>query len=124
MLSAGIEWLLIRSFTRDAKAVHEREQVLRLIRSVIVLPPPSLRPTSSPVRSRSHSQSHSYSRPNSGSIRTGVNGDREEGFVAVVMENKVPLTDGIVRAVVSVAENPDDAMRTICMETLLEIGKN
>ncbi|OWZ28826.1 sterility protein Ste20 [Cryptococcus neoformans c8] len=122
MLSAGIEWLLIRSFTRDAKAVHEREQVLRLIRSVIVLPPPSLRPTSSPVRSRSHSQSHSYSRPNSGSIRTGVNGDREEGFVAVVMENKVPLTDGIVRAVVSVAENPDDAMRTICMETLLEIG--
>lgn len=53
-----------------------------------------------------------------------MNGDPEEGFVAVVMENKVPLTDGIVRAVVSVAENPDDAMRTICMETLLEIGKH
>nr|KIR45878.1 sterility protein Ste20 [Cryptococcus bacillisporus CA1280] len=122
MLSAGIEWLLIRTFTRDAKAVHEREQALRLIRSVIVLPPPSLRPISSSSLPRSHSQSRSYSRPSSRSTRRGVNGDGEEGFVAVVMENKVPLTDGIVRAVVSVAENPDDAMRTICMETLLEIG--
>lgn len=124
MLSAGIEWLFIRTFTRDAKAVHEREQALRLIRSVIVLPPPSLRPISSPVRSRSHSQSQAYSRSNSRSTKRGVNGDHEEGFVAVVMENKVPLTDGIVRAVVSVAENPDDAMRTICMETLLEIGEH
>jgi rapamycin-insensitive companion of mTOR len=28
----------------------------------------------------------------------------------------------MVRAIVSVAENPDDPMRIICMETLIEIG--
>ena len=36
---------------------------------------------------------------------------------------RVPLTDGMVRALVSAAENPDDPMRIVCMETLIEIGK-
>lgn len=39
-----------------------------------------------------------------------MNGDCEEGFVVVVMENKVFLIDGIVRVVVSVVENFDDVM--------------
>ncbi|WVQ86186.1 hypothetical protein IAT38_008354 [Cryptococcus sp. DSM 104549] len=113
MLAFGIEWLLIRTFTRDAKAVHEREQALRLIRVVVVLPPsPSIRPVSSPVRPRSHSRT----------ARSMRGSDMEEGPVAEVLENRVPLTDGIVRAIVSAAENPDDAMRTVCMETLVEIG--
>ncbi|OCF45562.1 sterility protein Ste20 [Kwoniella heveanensis CBS 569] len=81
MLASGIEWLLIRTFTRDAKAVHEREQALRLLRAVIIDEPS-----------------------------------------ARLLENRVPLTEGLVRALVSAAENPDDALRTVCMETLVEIG--
>jgi hypothetical protein len=43
--------------------------------------------------------------------------------IATLLECKVPLTDGLVRVIVSAAENPDDAMRTVCMETLVEIGQ-
>lgn len=42
---------------------------------------------------------------------------------ALILEQKVALTDGILRSLVSVAENPDDALRTICMQTLIEIGE-
>jgi hypothetical protein len=65
------------TFTRDAKAVVEREQALLLLRAVMALP-------------------------------------RDDRGVA--------LTEGLIRAVVSAAENPDDAMRIVCMETLVEIG--
>ncbi|WVF67846.1 hypothetical protein IAT40_002607 [Kwoniella sp. CBS 6097] len=113
MLASGIEWLIIRTFTRDAKAVHEREQALRLLRAAIVLPPaPPSRPASSPIKTRSHSR-HSY--------RSTCQTDIDQPS-ARLLENRVPLTDGLVRALVSAAENPDDAMRTVCMETLVEIG--
>lgn len=36
---------------------------------------------------------------------------------------KIPLCDGIVRTLVSVAENGDDSFRLICLETLAEIGE-
>ncbi|WWD20882.1 hypothetical protein CI109_105359 [Kwoniella shandongensis] len=111
MLSSGLEWLIIRTFTRDAKAVHEREQALRLIRSVIILPPPpKSRPPSSPIKSRSQSR-HRVQEMDCGS-----------GPMSEILQNRVALTDGLVRAIVSAAENPDDAMRTVCMETLVEIG--
>lgn len=35
---------------------------------------------------------------------------------------RVPLRQGLVRVIVSAAENPDDAMRTACTETLTEIA--
>ncbi|KAK6906421.1 hypothetical protein I203_100406 [Kwoniella mangroviensis CBS 8507] len=110
MIASGMEWLIIRTFTRDSKAVHEREQALRLLRAVIVLPPPPpSRPASSPLTSKSRTRSHS----------------RQAEFEAPIqklLDERVPLTDGLVRAIVSAAENPDDAMRTVCMETLVEIG--
>ncbi|KAK4687008.1 rapamycin-insensitive companion of mTOR, partial [Tremellales sp. Uapishka_1] len=99
MLDSGIEWLIVRTFTRDARSVIEREQALRLLRAVITLPPlpvPLPRHEEPPEASRSRFQAL-------GRLR-------------------IPLTDGLVRALVSIAENPDDAMRTICMETLVEIG--
>ncbi|WRT70894.1 uncharacterized protein IL334_007893 [Kwoniella shivajii] len=109
MIEAGIEWLIIRTFTRDSKAVHEREQSLRLLRAVIILPPlPPQRPSSSPLTAKRRSHSHHLTSP--------------ESPIQKLLENRVPLTDGLVRAVVSAAENPDDAMRTVCMETLVEIG--
>ncbi|WWC92493.1 uncharacterized protein L201_007452 [Kwoniella dendrophila CBS 6074] len=117
MLGAGLEWLIIRTFTRDSKAVHEREQALRLLRSVILLPsspyPPNSRPATSPLQSRSRTRSHS---------RQSVYQAQLEPQIQKLLENRVPLTDGLVRAIVSAAENPDDAMRTVCMETLVEIG--
>jgi hypothetical protein len=106
-----------RTFARDAKAVHEREQALRLLRAVITLPPPtrshrtaSLRYHTSPARSRPTHSRH-------GSARAVL-----PGHVVQLLACRVPLTDGLVRAIVSAAENPDDAMRIVCMETLVEIG--
>jgi hypothetical protein len=49
--------------------------------------------------------------------------DREPSAVDVLLQKKVPLSGGMIRAIVSVAENPDDALRTVCMETLIEIGE-
>ncbi|ODO05811.1 hypothetical protein I350_04872 [Cryptococcus amylolentus CBS 6273] len=121
MLSSGLEWLLIRAFTRDAKAVHEREQALRLVRDAMVMPvmlPEPERMDSSPMRTRSHSRSSQAREGFYGGMGPLV----EEGPFTKVSGDKVPLTDGLVRAIVSVAENPDDAMRTVCMETLVEIG--
>jgi hypothetical protein len=48
--------------------------------------------------------------------------DSESTAIDQLLARKVPLSGGIIRAIVSVAENPDDALRTVCMETLIEIG--
>lgn len=40
---------------------------------------------------------------------------------AQLLSRRVPLRQSLVRAIVSAAENPDDPMRTVCMETLMEI---
>lgn len=45
-----------------------------------------------------------------------------EDPIAVLLRHRVPLQQGLVRAIVSAAENQDDAMRIICMETLVEIA--
>lgn len=109
-----------RTFTRDAKCVHEREQALRLIRAVITLPvpPPPSRPASRRRRS-------SHSRPRSSHSRQASASVQEQVHVfKIILEQRVPLTDGIMRSIVSVAENQDDALRTICMQTLIEIGES
>lgn len=115
------------TFTRDAKHVHEREQALRLIRSVITLPLPPLPPPSSsrPASSRAHGRhpSHSRSRSRTSHSRQASNQDPFNAFSLILIQ-RVALTDGILRSLVSVAENPDDALRTICMQTLIEVGKS
>lgn len=45
-----------------------------------------------------------------------------QDFMAQLISRPVPLRQGIVRAIVSAAENPDDAMQTVCMETLVEMA--
>jgi rapamycin-insensitive companion of mTOR len=110
-----------RTFTRDAKCVHEREQALRLIRAVIVLPAPP--PPSRPASRRRRRSSHS--RPRSSQSRQATTPAQESVSIFVaILTQRVPLTDGILRSLVSVAENQDDALRTICMQTLIEIGKS
>ncbi|ORY28003.1 Rapamycin-insensitive companion of mTOR, middle domain-domain-containing protein [Naematelia encephala] len=146
MISAGLEWLITRTFTRDSKAVHEREQALRLLRAVIVLPlPPRHLLLRSPVISRGdtsqsppgrgysrqpsfsdHSQQPSrpsYARqPSVSSHRRGPVSPPDPDPIGELLSRRLPLTDAMVRAVVSVAENPDDPMRMICLQTLVEIG--
>lgn len=108
-----------RTFTRDAKHVHEREQALRLLRSVITLPAPP--PASRPSSSRASRKHGSRSRRPSHSRHPSTH-DAGNVFV-LILAQKIALTDGILRSLVSVAENPDDALRTICMQTLIEIGE-
>jgi rapamycin-insensitive companion of mTOR len=42
--------------------------------------------------------------------------------ISTVVERRVALTDGLVRVIVTAAENPDDVLRSVCLETLVEIG--
>ncbi|WOO81922.1 Target of rapamycin complex 2 subunit ste20 [Vanrija pseudolonga] len=102
MINGGLQWIIIRTFTRDAKAVHEREQALRLLRTVVVLP--ELSPREIGILHRA-------------SVASVI-----EDPIAVLLRHRVPLQQGLVRAIVSAAENQDDAMRIICMETLVEIA--
>jgi hypothetical protein len=44
--------------------------------------------------------------------------------VMLLLDRRVPLPSGLVRVLVSSAENADDPLRTVCMETLLEIGRS
>lgn len=113
--------LWARTFVRDAKHVHEREQALRLLRSVITLPAPPTSP-SRPPSSRAHRSRNGRSRSRTSQSRNTSALDQINAFT-IILEQKVALTDGILRSLVSVAENPDDALRTICMQTLVEIGK-
>ncbi|KAL7420859.1 hypothetical protein Q5752_004812 [Cryptotrichosporon argae] len=121
MLEAGVEWTIIRTFTRDVRAVHERESALRLLRAAVTLPALPKRATStasspsSPLRARTRSD-----QPAPRSRLAALNPPPDP--VARLLEHTVPLTEGLVRAIVSAAENPDDAMRTVCMQTLVEIA--
>lgn len=107
----------LRTFTRDARAIQEREQAIRLLRSVIMLPPPiKLRPPSR----RNQQQPNSPSRRTL--IHTPTSGITNDPM-AKLLDNRIPLSDGLVRVLVSVAENPDDPLRFIATETLVEIGQ-
>lgn len=110
-----VQKLMGSTFTRDAKAINEREQALRLLRAIIVLPLP--KPGDRPSSRR---DGHSRTGSRQGNPYS-ANGYGTE-LCAETLKRKVALTDGMVRALVSIAENPDDPMRIICMETLIEIG--
>ncbi|ORX40861.1 Rapamycin-insensitive companion of mTOR, middle domain-domain-containing protein [Kockovaella imperatae] len=129
MVSLGLEWLIVPTFTRDGKAQSEREQAVRLLRAIVALPPPphhlthrksrrghqSSRPGHSKRPSISGAESRRHSRQSS-------NAAYDLDPIEVLLGRTIPLTDGMVRALVSVAENPDDPLRNVCMETLIEIA--
>lgn len=58
-----------------------------------------------------------------------LNGDKSESGNAassrdrIELESPVVITDGMIRALVSAAENADDSMQAVCIEALMEIGK-
>ena len=84
-----------RTLSRDTKAVVEREQALLLIRAVSTLAP----------------------------LGTVNNSHPEAGWPDILGQ-RVPLTGGLIRAIVAIAENSQDAMWIVCMETLVEIGRS
>ena len=94
---------------RDSKFVKEKEQALRLLRAVVVLPPPS----------NARSSSRSVSRR--GHLRTPSGLPNDD--IKRLLEQRVPVSDGLIRAIISAAENPDDPMRNVCVLTLIEIGE-
>ncbi|KAI0632054.1 hypothetical protein C8Q77DRAFT_1158732 [Trametes polyzona] len=81
----NLDWYIVKSLSRDNKFAVEKEQVIKLIRTVV------------DIGSERHS-------PNSA---TG--------------SGTVPLSDAVMRALIAVAEYPEDPFKPICVETLTEI---
>lgn len=111
--------MFLRSFSRDSKAVIEREHALRLLRTVMTLPAERPRLT---CRISSRDSPSRRSSPLSPRKRSMI--DTDLNPTDILLAKRVSLTGGMIRAIVSVAENPDDALRTVCMETLIEIGES
>jgi large subunit ribosomal protein L17e len=88
----GIDWYIIRSLNRDMKHAAEKEQVIKLIRSMIEI---------GTIRREANSSSSTTTTFGNSSI--------------------VPLSEAVTRAVIAVAEQPDDPFRLICIQTLAEI---
>ncbi|CED82219.1 ste16 protein [Phaffia rhodozyma] len=105
----GIDWYIIRTFTRDVSCAPEKIQALKLIRSVLNLPPSPFTPPliSTPSRSKSLSDYRN------------LNDLERRGFRRSA---KVPLSDSVIRTLVSLAENGDDPFRFVSLETLAEIA--
>ncbi|KAI0775530.1 Rapamycin-insensitive companion of mTOR, N-term-domain-containing protein [Trametes elegans] len=80
-----LDWYIVKSLSRDNKHTVEKEQVIKLIRSVV------------DIGSERHS-------PHS-AIGSGT----------------VPLSDAVMRALIAVAEYPEDPFKPICVQTLTEI---
>lgn len=75
-----------RSLQRDNKHAKEKEQALKLIRTIIEL-----------------------------------STTNRDGSIATNRIGTVHLSEAVMRAVVAVAEHPEDPFRPICIETLTEI---
>ncbi|KAG2009933.1 ste16 [Coprinopsis cinerea AmutBmut pab1-1] len=86
-LGRSLDWYFVKSLQRDNKHAQEKEQALKLIRTIIEV-------------STTHRD---------GSIATNVS-----------MGN-VQLSEVVMRAIIAVAEHPEDPFRPICIQTLTEI---
>ncbi|CAK5284163.1 unnamed protein product, partial [Mycena citricolor] len=81
----ALDWYIIKSLTRDNKHAIEKEQVIKLVRTIIEV----------------------------GTVRDDSRGAGKCG--------NVPLSAAVMRAIVAVAEHPEDPFRLICIQTLAEI---
>ncbi|EKM51823.1 uncharacterized protein PHACADRAFT_199326 [Phanerochaete carnosa HHB-10118-sp] len=81
----SLDWYIVKSLARDSKHAVEKEQVIKLIRTIVEI----------------------------GSSRRGPG--------AAVGCGTVPLSDAVMRALMAVAEQPDEPFKLICLQTLTEI---
>lgn len=84
-----------RTFLRIPRHPLETEQAIRLIRAVMHLP------KETPL----------------------VNSTLSAKLAGKQRETLPTLSEAIVRTLVSVAENPDDSLQAVCVETLAELGE-
>lgn len=101
----SLDWFVVRSLARDCnKCAVEREQVVKLVRAIVEIGSEKRVPSS-------------YAAGGGAGGGGGVGG----GGVGGVGAGKVPLSHAVMRAVIAVAESPEDPFKAICMETLAEI---
>ncbi|KAF9452980.1 hypothetical protein P691DRAFT_720833 [Macrolepiota fuliginosa MF-IS2] len=84
-LGTILDWYILKSLNRDNKFAVEKEQAIKLVRTIVEV----------------------------GMTHRDLS---ESGETAIV-----PLSDGILRSIIAVAEHIDDPFRPICIETLAEI---
>ncbi|GLB38352.1 putative rapamycin-insensitive companion of mTOR, domain 5 [Lyophyllum shimeji] len=83
--SRSLDWYIVKSLSRDNKHRVEKEQAIKLIRTMI-------------------------------EIGTVHRDSKSSGGAGIV-----PLSEPIMRALIAIAEQPEDPFRLICIETLAEI---
>lgn len=125
---------MYRSFTRETKHhVAEKEHALRLIRCGFLLPAaeamasqPEDDPFTTTMRSFSTSPA-SMSEAELDGARASPKPQPEAHLATepapTKRESPVALSDSMIRALVSAAENSDDSMQSVCIQALMEIGK-
>ncbi|KAG5353197.1 hypothetical protein C0989_009378 [Termitomyces sp. Mn162] len=84
--SRYLDWYIIKSLNRDNKHSVEKEQVIKLIRTMVEI----------------------------GTVKG-------EKMTSGGGTGVVPISEPIMRAIIAVAEQPEDPFRPICIETLAEI---
>ncbi|KDR82835.1 hypothetical protein GALMADRAFT_88557 [Galerina marginata CBS 339.88] len=84
-LGDALDWYILKSLLRDNKHAVEKEQVIKLIRTIVEVG--AVRPDSQ--------------------TKTGP--------------GVIPISEAVMRALVAVAEHPEDPFRLICIQTLAEI---
>ncbi|TFK28071.1 hypothetical protein FA15DRAFT_612999 [Coprinopsis marcescibilis] len=86
-LGRSLDWYIVKSLQRDNKHAQEKEQALKLIRTVIEV----------------------------GTTR------RDASISTSANAGGVHLSEAVMRAIIAVAEHPEDPFRPICIQTLTEI---
>ncbi|KAG8763716.1 hypothetical protein FRC11_013592 [Ceratobasidium sp. 423] len=87
-----MDYYLVRTFSRDSKHGIEKESALKLIRKIVEVG--SSYPTKAEVTSKGKT------------VGTGC----------------VPVSEAVIRALIAVADHPEDPLRFLCLLTLAEIG--
>ncbi|KAH7915441.1 Rapamycin-insensitive companion of mTOR, middle domain-containing protein [Hygrophoropsis aurantiaca] len=91
-----LEWYMVKSLVRDNKHVIEKEQVIKLIRSIVDI-----------ISDRERDYRRDRERRSSTGSEMGV--------------NIIPLSEPVMRAFVAVAEHSEDPFRSVCVLTLAEM---
>ncbi|KAF8195553.1 Rapamycin-insensitive companion of mTOR, N-term-domain-containing protein [Pholiota molesta] len=84
-LGESLDWYILKSLLRDNKCAVEKEQAIKLIRTIVEV----------------------------GTVRRDAETNGGPGVV--------PISETVMRAIVAVAEHPEDPFRLICIQTLAEI---
>ncbi|KAG6812566.1 hypothetical protein H0H92_002218 [Tricholoma furcatifolium] len=82
----SLDWYIIKSLNRDNKHSVEKEQAIKLIRTMVEI------------------------------------GTVKHEDIAPGAKNLVPISEPIMRAIIAIAEQPEDPFRSICIQTLTEIS--